>query len=451
MNRSAWSGTTPAARPVGASFFPLDRELALRPFERFTPRVAEVVTRLGATVPFAEAAALLELVLGVRVSEATERRQTYAAGEAALAVETAELERVERELPVAASPPERLQISLDATKVPLVGGDWSEIKLGVFSDLVPGHARDGQPVLQAVQHSYAARWEPAERFGRTLTLEASRRGVDEAGLIVSPNDGAEWIQGILDQIAPQAVRILDEMHAAEHLGVIAGLVFGAGTAVAQAWTERQRTRLRTEAPDGVLTELTRCLMRGPRPGTPVGDDGLAPAQLLAREVAYFHKRADQIRYAAFRQQEYPIGSGTVESGHRVVIGARFKGAGQHWQPAHLNPLLVLRTTICNERWAQTWPAIGSQRRQTTQATCAQRQRRHHFAQLVACLQPMTPPSPGTQSPPASDVPATPPPTPDAPTSRSASPETAPAPGPHSPKPSPWRRSNSLFFVKRRSA
>lgn len=50
---------------------------------------------------------------------------------------------------------------------------------------------------------------------------------------------------------------------------------------------------------------------------------------LAREVTYFHTRAAQIRYAAFRQERYPIGSGIVESGHKVVISPRFKRAGQH--------------------------------------------------------------------------------------------------------------------------
>lgn len=429
---------------MGAGFFPLDEELELRPYERYTPRVAEVVTRLGTSLPFAEAAGLLDKALGVKLSETTERRQTYAAGAAALAVEAAERERVERELPVAATPPERLQCSFDATKVSLVGGEWTDVKLGVFSDLVPGRAADGQPVLQATNHTYTARWEPADRFARTATLEASRRGLDEAGLVVSPNDGADWIQGLLDTVAPQAVRILDEMHAAEHLGVIAGLVFGAGTAAAQEWVDRQRTRLKTRPAEEVLVELARCQMRGPRPGTPPGPDGTDPAQILAREVAYFHKRADQIRYAAFREQQYPIGSGTVESGHRVVIAARLKGAGQHWHPDHLNPLLVLRTTLCNERWDATWPHLAAHRRTTARAACLRRQRRHRVGRLVSCLRQVpappplvavpTPPTPPTDLP----FPVAPPPAP-------------PPPAPRPRKRSPWHHTNSLFFLKDRSA
>lgn len=418
---------------MGAGFFPLDEELELPPFARSTPRVAEVVARLGTSLPFAEAAGLLEKVLGVNLSETTIRRQTYAAGEAALAVEAAELEQVESELPVAEDPPERLQVSVDGTRVPLVGGEWTDVKLGVFSELVPGRDAAGQPVLQATNHSYTARWEPAERFARTVTLEASRRGLDEAGLVVSPNDGADWIQGLLDQVAPEAVRILDEMHAAEHLRTVADLVWGAGTAAAKTWVERQRSRLKTEPPAGVLAELAHCQMRGPRPGTPPAEDGTDPAHRLAREVAYFHKRADQIRYAEFRQQQYPIGSGTVESGHRVVIAPRFKGAGQHWAPHHLNSLLVLRTILCNERWDATWPRLAAHRLATARAASARRQRQHRLTRLASCLRhlPGAPPLLADPVPPA------------------LTPVTSPPPRQR--KTSPWRRSNSLFFAHDRSA
>ncbi len=107
-------------------------------------------------MPFAEAAELLELALGLRVSPATERRHSYAAGEAALAVEEGDLARVERDLPVAETPPERLQISLDATKVPLVGGAWTDVKLATFGELELGRdaaGSEGQPVLHPVRPS----------------------------------------------------------------------------------------------------------------------------------------------------------------------------------------------------------------------------------------------------------------------------------------------------------
>jgi hypothetical protein len=63
---------------AGAGFSPLDVELGLLPNHRFTPRVEEVVARVGASLPFAEAADLLHGVGGVQVSEATQRRLTDA-------------------------------------------------------------------------------------------------------------------------------------------------------------------------------------------------------------------------------------------------------------------------------------------------------------------------------------------------------------------------------------
>ena len=387
-------------RPVpsaGAGFSPLDVELGLLPNHRFTPRVEEVVARAGASLPFAEAADLLHCVVGVQVSEATQRRLTYAAGSAAVAVEETALARLEQQVPPVADAPARLQISLDATKVPLVGGEWTDAKLGVIAELVPAVPAEGPPTVEAVNLSYTARWEPAETFGRTLTLEAHRRGVEEARDLASPNDGAEWIQGVLDYMAPHAVRILDEPHAAEHLGTIALLVYGERTPAALAWVATQRQRLREEDPAPVLAALEQALADGPRLGSPAGPEGLTPQQWLAREVAFFQKRADQIRYAAFRQARYPIGSGIVESGHKVIISPRFKRAGQHWAPAHLNPLLVLRTTICNERWVESWPLIWAQQQA---ATVVARQ----AAQQQRCLAPSAE-APSVPSPVPEAVPA----------------------------------------------
>src|SRR5215211_8473482 len=144
----------PPVPAAGAGFSPLDAELGLLPRHRFTPRVEELLARLGPALDFAEAAAVLALALGVRVSEPTLRRRTYAAGAAALAVEEAELRRVEGEPPVAAAPPERLQLSLDATTVPLVGGAWTEVKLAAFAELVPQVDAAGRSTLGAVTLSY---------------------------------------------------------------------------------------------------------------------------------------------------------------------------------------------------------------------------------------------------------------------------------------------------------
>jgi hypothetical protein len=346
--------------------------------------VEELLARLGSAVPFAEARDLLQLVLGVAVSEATLRRRTYGAGQAALAVEAAEAARAPTD-----PPPARVQLGLDATTVPLVGGAWTEVKLAAFADLTLGG--------EATNLSYVARWEPAERFGGSITPEAQRRGVDEAGLVVSPNDGAEWIQGTLDLVAHRAVRILDFPHAVEHLGAVAALLHGEGTAEAREWVAAQARALRDDGPAPLLAALAAGQARGPCAAARPDAEGRTPAEQLAREAAYFAKRAALLDYPAFRRQGYPIGSGIAESGHKVVISPRCKRAGQHWATHHLNPLLALRCAACNGRWGEAWSALWAEQRRR--------------APLPRRAAPAAPPAPPPAPPAAAAPPPAPPPRP----------------------------------------
>jgi len=415
----------------------------LAPQQRYTPRVDETLVALSVETTFGRAVTLLGRLTGVVASAATARRRTYAAGEAALVLEARELCRIEADPPAVRPTATVMQLSADATKVQLVGGEWTDVKLASLAQVVQKHDQDGQPVVAAVDLTYAVRWEPAAQFGRTLTLEAQRRNLDGAATVVSPNDGARWIQDdVVDLVAPQAVRILDEAHGAEHLGLIGQLVHGPTGLTAPDWVARQRTAL-LDAEDGparVLAELDRCRAAGPHPAAPRTAADPDPAATLAREVTYFHKRADQIRYAAFRRLGYPIGSGCVESGHGVVIAPRCKRAGMRWAPAHLNPLLVLRGIDANNRWVEIAPAIWEELQTGSRQTrrTAQQQRR-----ALRLLQSAPPTAGGPAVVPCLEIPAvaTPADPPIAPPAATAAPPR-PRPSPHRPRPAanhPWRR------------
>ncbi len=78
------------------------------------------------------------------------------------------------------------------------------------------------------------------------------------------------------------------------------------------------------------------------------------------------------RYASFRAQGYPIGSGSVESANKVVVQSRMKQAGMRWGPSHVNAMLAMRNLACNDRWTEGWAAIRGMWRQQERATRAQR-------------------------------------------------------------------------------
>jgi len=60
-------------------------------------------------------------------------------------------------------------------------------------------------------------------------------------------------------------------------------------------------------------------------------------------LTYLEPRAAPLQYASFRAADYPLGSGSVERAHKLLVEARLKGAGMHGARAHVNPMVALRT------------------------------------------------------------------------------------------------------------
>ena len=57
-------------------------------------------------------------------------------------------------------------------------------------------------------------------------------------------DGAEWLQGVVDVLRPDAVRILVSPHAIEHLTAAAQPVLGTATPELIAWLDQQAHTLK---------------------------------------------------------------------------------------------------------------------------------------------------------------------------------------------------------------
>jgi hypothetical protein len=344
-----------------------------------TPSLQESAVRLGAWVPFPRATPLLAHFTHTQVSEPTLRRQTEQAGAAYVAVQTAAVEALERDAPEPPPGPALQQLSVDGAMVPLVGkGVWAEVKTLAIGTVQEPALEDGQPVVHTTDLSYFSRLADHQTFTRLALVETHRRGTTTAQQVVAVNDGALWAQEFVDDHRPDAIRILDWGHAAEYLGEVASACFGADTALAEQWLAVQLRELLEGDPDTVLGKL-----RGLRDDlTPQAGDPATQAKLatVTTSLHYLEARREQIAYAAFRAAGYPIGSGSVESAHTVVVAARLKGAGMHWAREHVDPMLALRNAVCNDRWAEAWAQIAAElRRQQRARLRAKRQRRRAAA------------------------------------------------------------------------
>jgi hypothetical protein len=369
---------------VGPVFFPLDEELQLLP-GRLSPRLQEDLVHLSTWMPFERAAKELAHFTRVEVSDTSVRHHTEVAGAAYAAVQTTELERLERERPGGPSGPEVLQVSADGAMVPLVGGAWAEVKTVAVGrvEVVPN--RDGVAEAHARDLSYFSRLADAETFTREAWVELHPAGVATAKTVCGVMDGADWEQTFLDVHRPDAVRILDFPHAVEYLTKAAQATWCLGAAAADTWVHQQAHILKHDERGAAKVLIALAHL-------PIEQAADAPAARQARDIAlnYLTKRLDQIQYASFQTHGFPIGSGSVESANKLVVEARLKGSGMHWAREHVNALVALRTIACSDRWAEAWPRIEHYLREQLRQRRRQRQATRRAARIGTCTPPRPP-------------------------------------------------------------
>jgi hypothetical protein len=336
------------AQPVGQVFSPLDEELALLP-GCLTPRQREHLAHLAVWMPYARAQEMLEEFLGIQVSEPTVRRGTQRAGGLYEARQTAQSQQRKPVEPVL-TPCEKQVISTDGAYVPLVKGEWAEVRTVAIGEVKEKVCRQGQREVHTCQLSYFSRMTDAETFADLAEVEMRRRGVSHAKTVCAVTDGADWIQGFIDLHRSDALRILDFPHAAEHLNLLIEALQQAGVTLPSNAFDRCLHVLKHRGPGLLLRWCDRL------------PTALQELETVQKQLNYFRKRTALMHYPEYQQQGWPIGSGMVESANKVLVQARLKGAGMHWAKNHVNPMLALRTAVCSERWNEAWQeSIAEQR------------------------------------------------------------------------------------------
>lgn len=308
------------------------------------------MTRLGSKLPFREAVEEVWYSHHVRVNEASLRRITHRHGTAAEALVRQEVETLEREAPDAPANPHNLLISVDGAFVQLTSGEWREVKsvaVGEFNtEWEPGTWPEQ---VKTSQLSYFSRSYPVREFERYAHAELHRRGLENARTIVAVNDGAEWIQGFLDYHCPKAARIIDFAHAAGYVAQAGKAIWEEESQTFRNWFAAACHGLKHNPPQETVANLHLLLPKAQHD---------TRASLIDGAIFYLQSRLHLLDYAHFRHCGYPIGSGCVESGQKVVVQRRMKGAGMRWAEHHLDPMLSLRNLVCNGNWEDGWRQVA---------------------------------------------------------------------------------------------
>lgn len=322
---------------------------------QYTPQVQEAITRLGSRLSFGEAKEELELMWGIEISKGGVRAITLRHGKSANDIIEEEVKRIETEAPQPTVKPQQVVVSADGAMVLLTNGEWREVKtmaVGEFDTM--WQAKTKKMITKTKNISYFSRLENADDFSRSALYEWQRRGVEQAEKVVAVNDGAVWIQSFLDYLCPQATRVIDFAHAQSYLATIGKAIHGQQTVQFQQWYAHMSHQLAHKPPQRTLSDLE--FLQKQHANHPL-------SETLEHALAYLQRRREMIDYAHFTQAHLPIGSGMVESGQKVVVQRRFKQAGMRWAQSSLNPMLALRTTVCNKSWSDNWQAIQLHHRQ----------------------------------------------------------------------------------------
>ncbi len=239
-------------------------------------------------MPFTWAARMLERLLGVQVSEETVRRLTEQAGCSVEAAQTAEAHTPWQEEVAGKKLPARLAISADGAHVPLVKGEWAEVRTVAIGEVKEQRAPDAEQESQVDDLSYFSRLTDAQTFADVAEVEMRRRKVVQAERVCAVTDGADWLQSFIDLHRADALRILDFPHAAEHISLLLEALEKAGMIFPANLLHRSLHRLKHRGPRFLLRLINRLPAH------------LAELEGVREHLGYLRKRETLMQYPTFR-------------------------------------------------------------------------------------------------------------------------------------------------------
>jgi hypothetical protein len=325
----------------GRTICPLEQQCQLR-FGSATPRLAELLSFKLASQTAREVEQDLAKCQGLTLSDTYVREVGEQVGQRAL-------ERVggwHLDGPPLAAPVVTIATGVDGTTMPIVGEAYKETMCGTIALYDADGTRLHTEYLGAMPEAGKATFA-ARVTARVAQVQAHYPHARHVCL----GDGAQWNWDFFTTQYPDALGVLDFYHAATHLHTVAELLFGKGTAAADAYYEHWRTTLLEEA-EGVTALLRSLIYYRNRTALPP-----RTTRKVETELNYFRRHTAEMQYATFRAARIPIGSGVTEAGCKELIKARFCRSGMRWHRPTGAALLHLRAIRLSQYWDSFWAKV----------------------------------------------------------------------------------------------
>ena len=304
----------------------------------YSSQLAYQLIWLSGYVPFTVAQTILEQMAQLRISASTIWEQVQDHGKRLQQYQLVQQEQTSVERTRwnqdQYDPFSQRCISIDGGMVNIRGEGWKEFKVGLVSDFERRWQTD-TPSIKLVNMSYTAVIGDVDLFSPALWELAVKHHVPYVGRLVAVCDGAQWIWRLVNDLFPVCTQILDWYHARQNLAQLTHDCFPDDDQHAKQSYQQMTDKLFR----GQITDIIQF------------------GQTHQQSTTYFHNQQRRMQYQEFQAHGFPIGSGGVESGIKQYKH-RLTGAGMRWSRQGAERLIVIRSAILSDTFADLWEQVA---------------------------------------------------------------------------------------------
>jgi hypothetical protein len=180
--------------------------------------------------------------------------------------------------------------------------------------------------------------------GRLMRREAARIRFDQADEKVGNVDGSPWIRNQVEQQSlPLDELGLDFYHLGENVHKARREIYGEEEATGKEWAAALLHTFKHEGSEDAWEQLLTWRQERHRNHHPAAD----------KLLNYVSERRDMIKYPAFQEKGWQIGSGPTEATCKTLT-ARLKGSGMRWDADNAEALMGLEALYQSGQWDVYW-------------------------------------------------------------------------------------------------
>jgi len=174
-----------------------------------------------------------------------------------------------------------------------------------------------------------------------LAVECQTRDPNHQKPLICLMDGEEPLWSAKEEWLDRAVEILDFFHVSEHLWQM-GRIHLKGRKLDDFVEHHARMFLEGKV-DYAVRNFRRLVKKWKLQGK--------RKEAMEREIGYFRRNRERMRYDEYLAKGYPIGSGVAEGTCRNLVKDRMELTGMRWEQRGARGMIHMRALYLNDEWS----------------------------------------------------------------------------------------------------